>query len=219
MCAMWKVIWVLHLWCLLFFLTNMKTDSKTICLFILRYERWLHTQSTNHFALSQCLPDFINTFVQPVSVTLASEFSNPWLCLYILNFWRMKKYQVNFFSYNINNNNNKKKFFLRMEIQMSSLPLCCFPEIMGPKVSKFQMQTDKHRGIRISDKVIQLWKIKPCGHLSWLHSLTRVFTGRRLLKLCLQGSNQNGYIYQHSRCPWTSAHPQPTTIFKKPLSY
>jgi hypothetical protein len=47
-----------------FLQTNMQTDNKTICFFILKYKRWLHMQRTNHFAASNCLSDCINIFVQ-----------------------------------------------------------------------------------------------------------------------------------------------------------
>lgn len=47
-------------------------------------------QRTNHVASSNCLPDFINISVHFIVITIALEFSDPQLCLYILNFPKRK---------------------------------------------------------------------------------------------------------------------------------
>lgn len=86
-------------------------------------------QRTNHFASSNCLPDFINISVHFIVITIALEFSDPQLCLYILNFPKRKNYQLNFPNYNINNNN--KTLCLELESKFLSFHYSAFQELWG----------------------------------------------------------------------------------------
>lgn len=86
-------------------------------------------QGTNHFASSRCLSDFISIFVRLILTTFALVFSDPQLCLHILDFPRMKNYQVNAFNYNIHKNN--KTAFLVLKSKFLSFFYSAFQTLWG----------------------------------------------------------------------------------------